>query len=333
MTEAPTVSVAMATYNGAKYLRAQLESILGQTHPVAELVISDDGSTDGTLDVACSVLSESTASALAVTIIDGRPAGGVTANFERAISRTTHPVVVLSDQDDIWEPDRVAVTLEGLDRRSGTLLVHGDARLIDDNGRDLGRLFDTLGLSRAERDRIRSGCAFDLLMRRNVVTGATVGFRRELFDRARPFPSSWVHDEWLAMVAAAADGVDLIDRPLINYRQHDSNEIGAGRVGWADRLERLTSQGRARNRRLLDRAKALSQWVEQDPDRVTLERRQAVRQKVEHERVRERLPRRRLPRLPVVVAEARTGRYARFGRGVADVVRDLVQPLDDSAGP
>lgn len=325
---APGVSVALCTHNGERFLRAQLESILGQTRAVDEVVVSDDASTDGTVALVRATFAGHP-DAPPLTILENATALGVTRNFEQAIAATTGDIVLLSDQDDVWAPDRVAKTLAAFSGED-VVLVHGDARLIDAQGRVLpATLYSSYSVDAAALHDIASGHAFDQFLRRNLVTGATAAIRRRLFDAASPFPDDWVHDEWLSMVASATGRIVPLTDSLIDYRQHGGNEIGAVTLGLRGRVGRLTAPGAERNRRLLARATVLAErYPGFDDDPVALH---AVREKVEHERVRSGLSIHRAARIGPVLREWRTGRYSRFGGGLQDVVRDLIQPLRPSS--
>ena len=156
------------------------------------------------------------------------------------------------------------------------------------------------------------------------MTGATTMIRRALLDAARPFDAAWVHDEWLAIIAASTGGVALIRKPLIGYRQHGDNVIGARKLGLRQKAGRLSESRADRNARLLARADHYLQRVEALglPERV----RSLAQGKLEHERMRSGLPAARIARFPRVLGAAVRGRYRRFGRGAMDVLRDLVQP-------
>ena len=196
------ISVALCTHNGERFLEEQLRSILSQTLQPDEIVLSDDASTDGTVALAERILAEHPSVRLRV-LRNGSPLG-VTKNFEQAVSTTTGELVALSDQDDVWEPERLQRYAAEFAARPTLLLLHGEAELVDAEGALMGvRLFDALDTNPWELDRIRSGRAFDALVRRNLALGASVVFRRTLLEHALPFPVSWVHDEWLAIIAAA----------------------------------------------------------------------------------------------------------------------------------
>ena len=323
------VSVALGTHNGARYLGEQLDSILRQTHPVAEIVLSDDASTDGTVELAERAVAErraTDAATPALVVLRNPVALGVTANFEQAIGATSGDLIALSDQDDVWHPDRVARAVAAFTARPGVDLVAAEARLVDDGGAPLGAsLFETLGVDAGVRDRL-AAAPFEELLKRNVVTGATAMFTSRLARRAAPFPSGWVHDEWLAVVASMTGGIAVIPDAVIDYRQHGGNQIGVTRLGAGGRLARLREPRTARNARLLTRAQELAERVPElggGDSRVEAE----AAAKLAHEVMRQGIPASRLRRIGPVWREWRTGAYARYGLGAQDVLRDLVQPV------
>lgn len=328
----PEVSVALCTHNGAPFIVEQLLSILGQSEPPREIVLSDDASGDDTIALVRTALSDFRADhpqcATELRVIENAAALGVVKNFEQAILACTSELISLSDQDDVWSPDRLARIRDEFARRPNLLLLHSDARLIDDAGSVIpGTLFQALEVSDQAKAAIRSGDAFTQLLRRNLVTGATVVFRRELVPAATPFPRGWVHDEWLAVIASLLGEVDVVDEALIDYRQHGMNQIGARKLSLFGKFHRMIEPGVKRNARLLARAQSLVDGLESLADRIPATALAAARRKLRHEVVRSSLSPTRIKRLVSVVRELRTGRYSEFGRGPADAVRDLIQPL------
>jgi len=313
----PRLSVALCTYNGGAYLLEQLTSIAEQEVAVDEIVVADDGSTDFTLDL----LDRARESIPALRILPPTDHLGVTRNFERAISATTGDIIFLADQDDRWHADRTAVAVAALKADPQALLIHSDAAIVDAQGRATGdSLLDRLRVDAASRRELTAGHAFDLLMRRNLVTGATVAFRRRLLEIALPFPDAWLHDEWLAVIAASTGGTRLLQAKPVDYRMHGANEVGAARLTWGARWSRLTAPRAERNARLLARARQLEARLPAGrPNELASE-------KVRHEEVRSSYPVARVARVPAVLREFRTGRYARYGRALDDALRDLVQP-------
>ncbi|KGJ72198.1 hypothetical protein GY21_17040 [Cryobacterium roopkundense] len=325
MTPRPTVSVALCTHNGDAFLRSQLESILNQTRVPDEIVISDDASTDATLAVAAEVLGDRVNPSLIV--LHNATALGVTSNFAQALAACSGDLLTLCDQDDVWDPTKIERMIAEFEARPNLLLLHTDARIVGSTGQPTGEsLFGTLRVSIDEKRSVHGGDAYKVLLRRNIVTGATAMLRRELFERAGSFPSSWVHDEWLAMVAAVSGEMDLLETSLIDYRQHGTNEIGVSTLTLHTGFGRLRTSRSARNARLFNRARSLAEWIASPGFEVPNQVSRRIIEKLEHERVRSALPVGRARRLRPVLAEWGTGRYSNYGLGLQDVLRDLVQP-------
>lgn len=335
-SSALTSAVALCTYNGERFLRIQLDSILaGDTLPT-EIVIADDGSTDSTLQVVEAWAPRARELGIRVEVIAGTNVG-VTANFARAIGATSSDIVVLSDQDDAWHPPRLHKALEAFQGDDTLLLHHGNARLVDQNGDELGlTLFDGLAVSEAEVSGINGGGAFDVYLRRNVATGATVAFRRALFARAAPLPEGWLHDEWLAIIAAATGTVRVTEQTLIDYRQHGSNVVGVEEPTLAYKVRRMLATSPERNVQLAERARVLAERLASMPavtgaasgeaEGVPQALRDAARAKARFEGIRATLPAARILRLPTVLRAARGGGYQRFAsQGLLDIARDLLQ--------
>ena len=328
-----TVSVAMCTRNGAAHVEEQLRSILAQSVPANEIVISDDASSDETVSIARRVLAEASpvAGSPRLVLLENSRALGVRMNFEQALRTSTSDLIALCDQDDVWHPDRLAVGVREFSSSSDLLMLHSDARLVDESGAPMGHsLFEALGINETEQEAIRSGHGFEALLHRNLVTGATTMVRAELVTRAVPFPSPWVHDEWLAIVAAATGRLDFSDAQLIDYRQHSTNQIGVRKLTGLGKIRRVLEPRNDRNRYLLERAEVLLARLEMLGDEVSPTVLDLARAKVAHQRARAALASARYRRLLPVLREVRTGRYALFSRGNADVVRDLFQPAGNA---
>ena len=315
----PSVSVALCTHNGERFILEQLRSILGQTEPPRQIVLSDDASTDDTVAL---VQRELAGHPVELVVLRNEPALGVTANFAQAVAACTGDLVALSDQDDVWMPNRVEAMVDRFLDAPALTLLFSDARLIDADGQPLPHsLFESIRLTAGERREVADGNALTTLLRRNVVTGATVMFRRTLLETALPFPPSWVHDEWLAIIAAITGRVCLVPEQLIGYRQHGGNQIGARKPTLRDKVGRVTVARAERNARLAARAQALA-----DRGGFSALVTALVEAKAAHERRRQGYPAARLLRVGPVLRTALSGGYRRYGRGRYDVVRDLLQP-------
>ncbi|MDM0067687.1 glycosyltransferase family 2 protein [Variovorax sp. J31P207] len=326
------ISVALCTHNGARFVREQVRSICLQTLPPSEIVLSDDASVDGCIELAAAAhrecLDERPGLSIEFRVLRNSPALRVTRNFEQAVRACRGKLIALSDQDDVWHQERLAQMAARFAQRPDLALLHTDACLVDSRGAPLrGSLFHALEVKRNELDRIHSGAAFDVYLRRNLVTGATTVFRRSLLDFALPFPVEWLHDEWLGIIAAAVAGVDVLEVPLIDYRQHEANQIGARRDSLLAKVRKaLGSRGSTHVERAVKAELLLArlQTIGDKVERGTLEK---VRSKLEHQRFRAALPASRWSRAVPVLREAMTGRYNKFGRGARGVVRDLFESV------
>ena len=293
--------------------------------------MSDDGSIDDTVQIVEATFAAWQAAHpnahVALRVVRNPTPLGVTANFEQALALCSGTLVALSDQDDLWRPGRLARMTAEFVTQPTLQLLHTDARLVDAAGRPLGTtLFQVLGVSTADQQTVHSGRAVDLLLQRNIATGATMMLRRELLEAARPFPAEWVHDEWLAVVAAVTGAVDLIEEPLIDYRQHGAQQIGASSLDSVGKFARLHAPRGERNARLLSRSIVLNERAPHLPG-VTAPILAAIAAKVAHEQTRSALPAQRIRRLVPILREWRRGQYTSYGLGLQDVLRDLVQPL------
>ncbi|NUS38459.1 MAG: glycosyltransferase family 2 protein [Lysobacter sp.] len=226
-TAAPLVSVALCTYNGAAYLGEQLESLLGQHGVRIEIVAVDDGSQDGTR----AILRDYAARDARVRCFENARNLGPTASFERAMSLCRGDFIAPSDQDDVWEPDKLARLLDAID---GCDTVYCDSAYIHADGRPTGRRISD-GMAMLE------GTNPIAFLFANSVSGHAMLLRRALFERARPFPEGAYHDWWLALCAAGIAGIRYVDQPLVRFRRHEDAFSPMGRVGRASSREAAPS--------------------------------------------------------------------------------------------
>jgi glycosyltransferase involved in cell wall biosynthesis len=321
------ISVAMCTYNGEQFLSQQLASIAQQTRLPDELLVCDDRSTDTTLEI---VREFAASVSFAVTIIENSETLGSTKNFQQAIRLCSGDLIALSDQDDIWYPNRLQRSEQELVSNPQAGLVFSDADLIDGQGRMLGvTLWQRLGFTAKHEHDLLAG-RYVVLAKHRFVTGATVVFRAALRDHCLPIIEGWVHDEWIAMVIAAFSDLRPIEQPLIRYRIHGSQQ-----VGFRNKLEQRV-QGKTRAEmhwgRLGESVKELQQMCDVlsamvlNPGREVLP---AYQQHLQFLSLRYGLPVPRFARLlPVLVHHAE---YAVHASGWRSMAKDLAlkrQPLE-----
>lgn len=317
------ISLAICTHNGSAFVREQLESVLAQTVPLNEIILSDDASSDDT----CAIAEDVIKSTVPLRIIRNPAPLGVSANFEQAVRACSGEFIALCDQDDRWHPEKLESIMGVFADRPGVALVHTDARLVSREGVPLGHsLLDSLEIRSSEIRGIHRGRSFETLLRRNLVTGATAVFRSSLLDHALPFPREWVHDEWLAIVAAATATTELVERELIDYRQHGGNQIGARKLTFRQKLSKFREPRDERNEHLFARAIVLNERLDALGSLVDPRRLELARGKLSHERSRLALPASRLLRVGPITRAALAGQYSRFSLGLPDVLRDLAQP-------
>ena len=329
------ISVALGTHNGERFVGEQIASILSQTRPVDEIVLSDDASSDRTIEIveaAVAAHRELRGVAPELVVLRNDPALRVTKNFEQALRHATGDLVALCDQDDVWHPTRIARLASKFDDPN-VLFVFSNARQVGAEGEYLGHdLFEAIAMNPHERGLVESGRVFEQFMRRNLATGATVMLRRSLVDAATPFPETWLHDEWLAVVAAAFDGVRKHDEALTDYRQHGNNQVGMTKIGLGRKFAMFAQPRTERNMRLFLRAQALDERIDSlaspiDGAKPDVKYREMAHQKYSFEQARQTYPEPRLKRITPVLTQLRAGNYGRFGTGLKDAVRNLLQPV------
>jgi len=328
----PGVSVALATYNGELFLREQLESLQSQSLLPAEIVISDDGSSDRTLGIVREVLTKAWCEERGVLLrfIENPQPLGAAHNFEQAILACSQPFVALADQDDVWHPKKLETLAGILQANPDALLVHSDARLVDHEGNPLGMtMTEGLRLSLAERAALATRHTLPAVIKRNLATGATMMFTRPLADVAFPLPEEEMHDGWLALVASLADGVIFHPEALIDYRQHQTNQIGGKPKSARESITTLLGSWRELRTGLKTRNADLNAVITRLGDLIPEHNKELVEQRIRHNEWRISLPSSRLFRVwPVLVGFA-SGRYRRCGRQPHDVLRDLLMPPYD----
>jgi glycosyltransferase involved in cell wall biosynthesis len=320
----PGISVVMCTFNGEQFLAPQLESILAQTLLPEEIIVSDDGSTDRTLELARNIsISSSVAKSIHWVLTSRKKPLGPAKNFEDALAQASRGLIALADQDDVWVPEKLQVLAQRLGREPSAVLVHSDARLIDGQGIQGTTLMKTLGVTRAELRNLEKGRALAALMRRNLVTGATVMMRRELLEKASPFPSAWMHDEWLGLVAALQGALVFEKGTLVEYRQHGNNAIGASKTTMSAARSRLKEdRGTFFDHKNLRNA-ALASFVSAPPAWLSPVNREVLGGKITHDRWRAGLRSSRVRRIIPVVIRGLRGSYSLYSRGLLDMIRDV----------
>lgn len=199
------VSVCIATFNGEKFIEKQIKSILNQTITPDEIIISDDNSTDNTINIIKNIIPK------AKIFYNNKK--GVVSNFENAIEKATGDYIFLSDQDDEWKNNKIEEVIKLLDKYA--VIIH-NTEIIDENSNLLtDKSFFDLRNS-------KNGIINNLI--KSTYLGCAMAFRKEVIKNALPFPKNIeMHDRWIGLIGEISGGVYFYNKKLIGYRRHNSN--------------------------------------------------------------------------------------------------------------
>jgi glycosyltransferase involved in cell wall biosynthesis len=236
--ETVPVSVAMAVYNGEAYLDSQIESILDQSRAIFELIIADDNSSDQSVEVAQRWAQKDAR----VKVVRNQKNVGLVKNFLKALQHARGDLVCFSDQDDVWRKEKIATLASLLLKDPGNMLACSDLEICDEHLKTTHKSF-----WREAGIKARSGRIGELALLRNIIPGCSMMFRKEVRDLlvAVPAESSLMHDHLAFICASSLGGILYSKEPLVQYRQHSRNTIGAFHPSQWDRKlfeERLTRE-------------------------------------------------------------------------------------------
>lgn len=202
-------SVAMATFNGEKFIKEQIDTILKNMGSCDELIISDDGSTDNTIKIVKEYIKKDKR----IKLVKG-PGKGVKQNFMNAIMNTSGKYIFLSDQDDIWDKDKIKTVDKVFEDTNCNVVVH-NATIIDKELKPYKKTF-------FEFRKSKSGILGNIY--KNKYIGCCMAFRSELIDKIVPIPDNIeMHDQWIGILGERYGKSIFVDKCLIKYRRHDNN--------------------------------------------------------------------------------------------------------------
>ena len=208
------ISVCIATYNGEKYIKEQLDSIINQLEKNDEIIISDDGSSDRTLNIIESYNDSR-------IVLYKNSFKNVVLNFEFAIDKSKGDFIFLSDQDDIWHKDKVKCFLDCFLKNSQVMLLISDFQIIDQNGKQIDGIYT--------KNEFSSSLVKNVIV--NNFIGCAMAFTSSTKNVIMPFPNNIaMHDWWIGTCSKLYGEVKFIDKKLHSYRRHSSNlttQIGA----------------------------------------------------------------------------------------------------------
>jgi glycosyltransferase involved in cell wall biosynthesis len=223
------ISIAICTYNGEKYLTDQLNSFAQQTLLPQEIVLCDDGSTDATLKIVEKFQRES---GITMNVCRNSERLGFVKNFEKAISLCTGDFIALSDQDDVWLPDKVETLVNEFDKpeNENVNVIFTDMALVDSDLKSLNKtVWKSFEFFKVIMSELNKKGYFKLLKERgNFVAGASTMMRKKIVNKLIPFvdgAKNWYHDGQIALIAAKNNELRYLDKPLVLYRQHEGQTV------------------------------------------------------------------------------------------------------------
>lgn len=267
------ITVLMATYQGAEYIREQIDSILAQTTPDIRMLIVDDHSTDGT-DQIIKEYEAQYPNRITCQSHD-TPSGGAAANFGRLFRQVSSGYVMLSDQDDIWFPHKTECLLEKMKSletefdEDTPILVHSDMEVADEHGNSVHASFFKYQHVVPERSQLNQ------LLVENNITGAATMMNAAMLPYLQDIPADCsMHDWWMALVACCVGKIGWVEEPLYLYRQHGTNTLGA-KTQMEQFVSRISREEQVREsyRKMFLQAKRLQ---EQLAGTLTVEQRQCL---------------------------------------------------------
>ena len=312
----------MCTYNGESYLQEQLNSMLIQSTLPDELIVCDDGSVDKTIEII-ETFKISAPFLVRLYKNDTQTPLRPTKNFERAISLCKGEMIVLCDQDDVWYPNKLSLLQKAIDDGMG--LVFSNADLVDAHLNSLDdTLFGSFNLSNIENSLLKQNKVFEILVKRNIVTGAATAFSNRYLPLILPISENWVHDGWLGILIASMGKVKVISEPLFQYRQHSKNQIGAKKLNFKQKINRVKKLGNVYYLELLNGfIEARSKLINLNPEMTESSVIKLLDKKIIHLTKRSKLA--VSPSFPIVslTLELFACSYHKFSRGYISYCRDL----------
>ena len=314
------ISVALCTYNGERFLAAQLASIQQQSRLPDELICCDDRSTDESVAILRRFAGQAS---FPVRIVENVTTLGSTNNFVQALRLCSGDLIALCDQDDLWYVNRLERSEQELQHHPEVGLVFSDATVIDEQDQPLQKtLWQRIGFIPQRQRDLQLG-RYTLLAKHRFVTGATVMVRAALREHCLPIPPGFIHDEWITMMGAAFSELRAIDQPLISYRIH-----AAQQVGFTNKLQqRAQGSGRGGRHwaRIADSARELQllcDALQTGAAGVRAPVLSAYREHLQFLLFRSRLAKSRFKRIVPLLSHF--AQYRRHATGLRSLIKDLV---------
>lgn len=218
-----SVAALLVTHNSVAWIEQTLASVASQTRPVDAIVVIDDGSSDGTLDL---LHAHQNVMVQASTSTSPDTTTRIAQNFGQGLLACNgHDVVVLGDHDDVWHADRVEVQTGLLGMHAGAAMVASDGRLVDETGEPVGGTLRTAFPVPVDFAALSPARQMGAVIRRSVATGGASAVRPEVFAK-QGIPAGWLHDRWWSLLAVSWEAFVLDEAVVIDYRLSAGQEVG-----------------------------------------------------------------------------------------------------------
>ncbi len=322
----PRVSIAVTTYNAGPWLAGQLESFVRQTLPPDQVVICDDGSTDGTIDA---VRAFARSAPFEVQVVCNPENLTTTPNFAQAVSLCRGEFIFFADQDDVWHEDKIETLVGVLEADPEAGAVFSNGRVVDESLAPLGyTLWDSLWFDSSERALVQDEREAEVFVRHVVAAGTTLAFRSCYRDVFLPFPDLHdCHDAWVTFSICGVARVRIVERDLIEYRLHGENQFGLQRFNlleqFAKAKEQLEIGAFRHNMVFFTTARDRFRKVEAEGRTLRPEVVALAEGKIRHAGIRDAMTGGFFARLPTIVREVLNRGYWRFGYGAKSLAQDL----------
>jgi glycosyltransferase involved in cell wall biosynthesis len=322
-----TISIALCTFNGEKYLQEQLDSFLRQTRLPDELVVCDDGSRDGTVALLEAFAAQAP---FPVRRFINPENLGISKNFEKALSLCTGDLIALSDQDDVWLPQKLFAFEKVFVEQPQVGAVVCNAAVVDENLQPLGySMWEVIGFTPQMQKQFAQGSAAPLIIQGVGFCGATMAIHSQVKTVILPIPPFCPHDSWVSVMVSIVNKIALLPAELNQYRQHQKQYCGLEIGNLAKKISLSKSVSKKDYYELRARmfAEALARLTAYPQSTIDQSILTLIKDKIIHLRVRAKMPDSRIRRFPVVLREAMTGRYHRFSNGWISILKDLWFPI------
>lgn len=313
------ISVIICTFNGENYIYEQLNSIYSQDYLPNEVIICDDNSQDQTLSKIYTFVEKFPE--IKTKIIKHKEQLGYIKNFEYALRQVTGDLIFFSDQDDIWEKNKIRFMLNYFEDGNYDL-VFSNAYIYSDGKIGKKLLNHKVKFSSDQIDELNAGNSLDILLKYNVITGATMAIRKEMIKNVIPFSELMVHDAWIGLIASCIGKIHYINKPLIYYRQHTSNQIGV-----QSNLLKEVNVKKDKDNRLngIRGFNALCKHLLRYEGSIDNTKIKKINEKISHFIVRENG--KTIRGIPLLINELLKGRYKRYSNGMYSFAKDIFHIL------